>query len=177
MGGPDALSRNVHGDTKQAPDAIADQEKEKLNMLASLRTVLDNCGRRLWDDSNQDPDAIADQREEEITWKEARLNMLASLRAVLDEKYTAPDPELDVSDAVIASMELGIRSVSWEMVKKELQNDAKFGDLSTWIQKGCIGPATTLPLHIKPFWKLRGNLRCTDSVPVFDESTIWSDDQ
>ena len=41
--------------------------------------------------------------------KEPRLNILASLRTVLDKKYTAPDPELDVSDAVIASMELGIR--------------------------------------------------------------------
>ena len=91
---------------------------------------------------------------------------------MLDKKHTAPDPELDVSDTVIASMELGIRSVSWEMVKKELQSDAKYKDLSTWIHEGCTGPASTLPLHIKPFWRLRGNLRCTDGVPMFDERTI-----
>ena len=58
------------------------------------------------------------------------------------------------------------------MVKKELQTDAKYGDLSTWIHEGCTGPASTLPLHIKPFWRLRGNLRCTDGVPMFDERTI-----
>ena len=56
--------------------------------------------------------------EEEMTCKEARLNMLAALRTVVERKYSAPDPELDVSDVVIASMELGIRSVSWEVVKK-----------------------------------------------------------
>ena len=150
LGGPDALSRNVHGDSKQVPKPKAWDRKACYNT------------------SNIFPDPW----EEEITCKEARLNILASLRTVLDKKYIAPDPELDVSDVVIASMELGIRSVSWEMVKRELQNDAKYRDLSTWIQEGCIGPATTLPLHIKPFWKLRGNLRCTDSVPMFDERTI-----
>ena len=42
---------------------------------------------------------------------------------------------MDVSDVVIASMELGIRSVSWEMVKRELQNDAKYRDLSTYYSR------------------------------------------
>ena len=62
----------------------------------------------------------ADQEVEVTTCKEARLNMLAALRTGIDNKYSAPDPELDVSDAVLASMELGIWSVSWEMLKKEL---------------------------------------------------------
>ena len=150
LGGPDALSRNVHGDSKQAPEP------------------------KVWDSKacHSTCNIFPDLGEEEITCKEARLNILASLRTVLDKKHTAPDPELDVSDAVIASMELGIRSVSWEMVKKELQTDAKYKDLSTWIHEGCTGPASTLPLHIKPFWRLRGNLRCTDGVPMFDERTI-----
>ena len=34
-----------------------------------------------------------------------------------------PDPELDVSGFMLASIELGIKSVSWEMVKMELLKD------------------------------------------------------
>ena len=84
-----------------------------------------------------------DPWEEEITCKEARLNILASLRTVLDKKYIALDPELDVSDVVIASMKLGIRSVSWEMVKRELQNDAKYRDLSRRLHRSSDNLATT----------------------------------
>ena len=98
--------------------------------------------------------------------------MFAATRTGTAKKYSTPDPELDVSDAVLASVELGIRSITWEMVKKELYRDEKFNDLSLWIQEGCAGPVATLPPHVKPFWRLRGNLQCTEKVPMFNERVI-----
>jgi len=64
-----------------------------------------------------------------MTCKDTRLNMLAALRALMDT-LTSPHLTVDVSDAVLSSIELGIRSVSWDIVKKELDNDPKFNDLS-----------------------------------------------
>ena len=40
-----------------------------------------------------------------------------------------PDPDLDVSDAVLASMELGVRSFTWDMVKQEFVKDKTSSDL------------------------------------------------
>ena len=34
--------------------------------------------------------------------------------------FTLPDPCLNVSECLLASMELGIKSASWAMVKNEL---------------------------------------------------------
>ena len=49
--------------------------------------------------------------------KEARIHMMSALRLAAEPKNTNPDPDLDVSDAVLASMELGIRSIMWDMGK------------------------------------------------------------
>ena len=47
--------------------------------------------------------------------------------------HTMPDPELDVSGCLLASMELGIKSVSWDMVKKEITKDMEFQDLAFYL--------------------------------------------
>ena len=103
----------------------------------------------------------------ETTCKVARLNVLAAIRASTSKNIMGPDPELDVSDDLVASMELGVRSVTWDIVKKQLRTDAKFRDLSDWIIGGCFGPAESLPLHIKPFWRLREQLSCVEYGPSF----------
>merc|ERR1711891_99612 len=60
------------------------------------------------------------------------------------------DPDLDVSDALLASMELG--------------NSAS--------TSGCKGPLEELPPHIQPYWKLRNDLHCVDYVPMYNGRTI-----
>ena len=60
-----------------------------------------------------------------------------------------PDPELDVSGFMLASIELGIKSVSWEMVKMELSKDREFQDLAYWITGGCSVPPESLTDYIK----------------------------
>ena len=56
-----------------------------------------------------------------MSFKEARVAKLATLREIMDQAFTAPDPELDASGEILASMEMGIRSITWDMVKAELQ--------------------------------------------------------
>ena len=46
--------------------------------------------------------------------------MLASLRSVLNPKSTRPDPELDASGYKLAAMELEIKSITLDMVKKRV---------------------------------------------------------
>ena len=47
---------------------------------------------------------------------------------------------------MLASMELGIKSVSWAMVKNELSGDGEYKDLADWIGGGC---PEVLPNHIR----------------------------
>ena len=104
--------------------------------------------------------------------KEAKIHMMSALRLAAEPKYTKPDPDLDVSNAVLASMELGVRSITWDMAKKELVKDKTYSDLSSWIMSGCQGPVEDLPPHIKPYWKLRNYLHCVEFVPMFNDRTI-----
>ena len=55
-----------------------------------------------------------------------------------------PDHELDVSENVLASMQLGVSSVTWDMV--ELNKDKEYAELARWIDSGCQD--TPLP-HLK----------------------------
>ena len=48
-------------------------------------------------------------------------------------EFTLPDPSMYVSECLLASMELGVKSVSWTMVKTELSVDGEFKDLTDWI--------------------------------------------
>jgi hypothetical protein len=69
-----------------------------------------------------DPAAMGwgmDMQEEDMTTKDAREGILAAIKTVMGANLTLPDPELDVSGCMLASMELGIKSVSWDMVKAE----------------------------------------------------------
>ena len=68
--------------------------------------------------------------------------------------HTMPDPELDVSGCLLASMEFEIKLVSWDMVKNDLTKDREFQDLADWVTGGCICPPEILPIHQKQFWRV-----------------------
>ena len=104
--------------------------------------------------------------------KEASIHMMSALRLTAEPKNMKPDPDLDVSDAVLVSMELGIWTITWDMVKQELLKDKTYSDLSSWITSGCKGPTEDLPPHIKPYWKLRNGLHCVEYIHIFNDRTI-----
>ena len=54
--------------------------------------------------------------DEELSTKDAREGILGMIRATMSGKFTMPDPAMDVSECLLASMELGVKSVSWAMV-------------------------------------------------------------
>ena len=94
------------------------------------------------------------------------------MRTVISSELTMPDLELDVSGFLLASMELGIKSVSWKMVKIELSKDREFQDLADWILAGCLGSAESLTDYIKQFRRFRHLLRVMDQVPMLGERTV-----
>ena len=108
----------------------------------------------------------------DMTTRDAREGILGAIRATMCGEFTMPDPALDVSECMLASMELGVRSVSWAMVKEELSSDQKFRDLSDWISGGCIGPPDSLPNHIRQYWRVRDKLRLVEMVPMLEERTV-----
>ena len=57
------------------------------------------------------------EEEEEITCGQVRSHMLAMLRTVTEENLSQPDEGLDASGELLASMNNGVRSVTWEQVK------------------------------------------------------------
>ena len=61
--------------------------------------------------------------------KEIHKLVLGSIRSVLSSEQTVLDLVLDASGTLLASMELGVRSVSWNMVRSELTMDSQFKDL------------------------------------------------
>ena len=106
------------------------------------------------------------------TTKEAREGIYGALRDMVGGELTMPDPAMDASGCMLASMELGVRSVSWDMVKAELVKDAEFKDLSDWISGGCVGPPESLPEHIRQYWRVRGRLRLVEMVPMLEDRTV-----
>ena len=97
---------------------------------------------------------------------------MSALRLAAEPKNTKPDPDFDVSEAVLASMELGVKSITWEMMKQELVKDKNYADLSTWITSGCQGPSEELPPHVRLYWKLRNDLHCVEYVAMLNDRTI-----
>ena len=73
---------------------------------------------------------------------------------------------------MLASMEMGVRSDTWDMVKAELQIYSEFRDLSNWILEGCIGPGESLQPYIREFWKTRAKMHCVENVPMYYERTV-----
>ena len=83
-----------------------------------------------------------------------------------------PNPSMDVSECLLASMELGVKSVSWAMVKNELSGDWEYKDLANWISGRCMGPPEVLPNHIRQYWRVKAKLRLINMVPMLDDRMI-----
>ena len=58
--------------------------------------------------------------DDELSTKQAREGILGAISTTMSGLFTLPDPSMDVSECLLASMELGVKSVSWAMVKNEL---------------------------------------------------------
>ena len=56
--------------------------------------------------------ALQEEEEQLMNCKEARIHMMYALRLAAEPTNTKPDTDLDVSDAMLASMEFGIRSIT-----------------------------------------------------------------
>ena len=69
--------------------------------------------------SNWGTGEYMDMMGEVMSTKEAREGILGAIRATMSGEFTLPDPSMDVSECLLASMELGVKSVSWAMVKNE----------------------------------------------------------
>ena len=168
LGFPDALSRHkepgmvagVHHEDYQEPGHVLTQSGEPVHVFDPYRQhphVVDPWGY---------------QENGGMYCKEVRGAMMAAIRTTLSNEATMPDPGFDVGGEMVASMEQGVRSITWEMVKNEVSTDAEYRELSDWVSGGCTGAAEELPSHIRPYWRLRDSLRCVLKVPMFGERTI-----
>ena len=110
--------------------------------------------------------------EDDMTTREAREGILGAIRVVMGGEHTYPDPCMDVSGCMVASMEMGVKSVSWTMVRRELDKDAEFRDLADWVLGGCQGPPEMLPTHIREYWRVRDKLRILEGVPMLEGRTV-----
>ena len=57
-----------------------------------------------------------------------------------------------MSGNVIALMQVGVSSVTWEMVTNVLHCDKDYAELCRWIDKGC--KETTIE-HLKPYFRVK----------------------
>ena len=160
--GPDALSRAMT------------PVKEEAHMITGGQSFNLQAGPIVLPSANEMVEYM-EYRDElgcDMTTRDAREGILGAIRATMCGELTMPDPALDVSECMLASMELGVRSVSWAMVKDELYSDQEFRDLSDWIGGGCIGPPESLPDHIRQYWRVRDKLRLVEMVPMMEERTV-----
>ena len=107
-----------------------------------------------------------------MTANDAKEGVLDAVRAGMSPEQTMPDPDLEVLGRLLASMELRIKSVSWDMVKRELTNSREFQDLGDWIIGGGAGPHESFPDYGKQFWRFREKMRVMDMVPMMGERTV-----
>merc|ERR1711954_71549 len=108
----------------------------------------------------------------DVSCKEVRTHMLGLLRSVSDGGISAPDPEVDMSGELLASMDMGIKSVTWDGVKQAIRRDTTMLQLVNWIEGGCHGKKEGLPSDLQAYWPLRDKLCVSDGVPLYDERTI-----
>ena len=92
---------------------------------------------------SRSPDGSDDSNAESC--KEVRQVVLASIREASDINDTQPGPDMDLGESIVASLKWGVRSITWEIVKRELGVDDEFYKLSVWIKEGCNGSKDDLP--------------------------------
>ena len=95
------------------------------------------------------------------------------LRCVMDREHTRPEPSMDVSGDMLASMELGIKSITWDKSitsdksitwdKSEVNRDTNCQLLASWIIGGCHGSLKSMPASLHPYW---------DGVPILEDITV-----
>jgi hypothetical protein len=73
---------------------------------------------------------------------------------------------------MLASMELGVKSVTWDMVKTEVNRYPNYQLLALWIICRCQGPLTSMPATLHPYWRVRHSLRVLDGVPMLEDRTV-----
>ena len=150
-GAPDAMSRGV--------PSVQPSEEHVQALHAQL-------GGR-WDVLDQDHEV-----SQEVSCKEVRSHMLGLLRSVSDGYMVTPDPEVDMSGEVLASMDMVVKSVTWDGVKQAISRDTTMLQLLNWIEGGCHGEKEGLPSDLQVYWALRDKLSVSDGVPMYDDRTI-----
>merc|ERR1711893_304531 len=121
-----------------------------------------------WEPQMLFPDRQSKEEEDDlVTCKEIRQSLFCILRC--NDLKATPDHELDVSENVLASMQLGFSSVTWDMVANELNKDKGYAELARWIDSGCQD--TPMP-HLKQYLRVKKNLRNADGVPMNGDRVI-----
>ena len=124
---PDAMSRGV----PQVAELVEGTCEEVLYHLRGGSECL--AARHYHDQDAHGLEPLVAVGEEEVSCGEVRSHMLAMLRTVLGSDVTTPDYEMDVSGELLASMALGVKSVTWERVKQVSAKDPATLQLVTWI--------------------------------------------
>jgi hypothetical protein len=149
--GPDALSRAVEG------------QQEVLLMTWGQGIACTNqtqLGESYYNLQAGHIDNItAWEHGQEAVNKVGEGRVLGMIRASMSGEFTLPEPNMDASECLLASIELGVKSVSWAMVKNELSVDGGYKDLADCITGGRAGPPYVLPDHIRLYWRVRAKLR------------------
>ena len=107
---PDAMSRGVPHDGEVAALRVDGQTVQG-------QTEQGVWGSHAHDDHELQPeDNVCGEEDngcgEEVACSEVRSHMLAMLRTVLDSDIAKPDYEMDVSGELLASMDLGVKSIT-----------------------------------------------------------------
>jgi hypothetical protein len=108
----------------------------------------------------------------DATRKDLRKGIYGALARVTDGSKSAPDAPMDGTDAVLGSMEVGVRAVTWGRVKEAVEKDPESQKLAGWIEAGCPGHLADLQDGMKPYWKVRTRLGMQDGVPMYGDRVI-----
>ena len=76
------------------------------------------------------------------------------------------------ADILLGNIGHSANVVTWEIVKKSVKDDATSQLLSNWIMEGCQGSLTDLPDTLRPYWRIRDQLRIHDDVPMVTDRVV-----
>ena len=93
--------------------------------------------------------------------------MFTSLRV-----SACPADVLNGEDAILSEMGLVVKSMTWEDVQLATKKDPTSLKLKQWINNGCNGPFEYLDEDLKPYWRIRSQLRTLEDVPMLNDRTI-----
>ena len=182
LGGPDAMSRVRNEDSANQNELMISTLKAMLVPEAFLKSASTNkCNSNFsyenkcapFTSSGEDHFiSLLEGIEEEGGKKVVKENVFGAIRQSSPASVSIPDVVEDSMDELLYSIELNAKAITWDSIKEASMQDETNKTLVDWIIGGCTTELNLLPVCLRPYWRIKEQLRLHDGVPMMGDRVV-----